>query len=202
MSCYCWSGLVSDATVVVYIGKTASLTYLQFLRDVVKYRLGPCAFTEGGFNKFMLESHTVADSNSDTAINLDFSERNTLIQHFFDAVCLVTIEHQAWLINNQTSGILELFTRSELFQSTESNTEFINDAARDLALAIGAQCRGSHQGDLLTATTHFKRGQKAAFEGMLCDPTVDMVRTFLLMSFYMLGIDFYMSSSPDLSADS
>lgn len=54
-------------------------------------------------------------------------------------------------------------------------------------IAIGGQCRGLHPLDLEYATKYFTRAQQIAFEGMLCDPSVHMIRIFLLMAFYMLG---------------
>lgn len=35
--------------------------------------------------------------------------------------------------------------------------------------------------------TYFRESQSQAFSGMLEDPDIDMVRTFLIMSFYLLG---------------
>lgn len=57
----------------------------------------------------------------------------------------------------------------------------------DLAIAIGGQgCRTTPH-SLYHAQKHFDRGQKLALEGMLLDPTVDLVAVFLLMSIYMLN---------------
>jgi hypothetical protein len=56
-----------------------------------------------------------------------------------------------------------------------------------LLIAIGAQCRGGRIGaDLSRAAKHFCIARKAALAGMLEDPTVSVVRIFLLMAFYML----------------
>ena len=55
-----------------------------------------------------------------------------------------------------------------------------------LILAIGAQSRGTST-DLIHASSYFAHGRSISFQGMLCDPSLEMVRNFLLMSFYMLG---------------
>lgn len=60
-------------------------------------------------------------------------------------------------------------------------------ATTSLILAIGAQCRGTSSSDLQHASSQFTHGQQLSFDGMLCDPSLDMVRNFLLMAFYMLG---------------
>lgn len=41
--------------------------------------------------------------------------------------------------------------------------------------------------DSYNAARSFTCAQKFAFEGFLCDPSLDMVRVFLMMAFYMLG---------------
>jgi hypothetical protein len=56
-----------------------------------------------------------------------------------------------------------------------------------LVIAIGGQCRGSSHLDLEYAAKYFAKGQQIAFEGMLKDPSINMVKIFLLMTFYMLG---------------
>jgi hypothetical protein len=65
--------------------------------------------------------------------------------------------------------------------------ESVEIATPYLILAIGAQCRGLSPSDLQYSATFFSQGQALAFQGMLRDPTLDMVRDFLLMAFYMLG---------------
>ena len=49
-------------------------------------------------------------------------------------------------------------------------------------VAIGAQCEGVN-----VAAAYFLHARKMAFEGTLEDPSVDLVKNFLLMAFYMLG---------------
>lgn len=60
-------------------------------------------------------------------------------------------------------------------------------AALDLIVAIGAQCRAADVLDRRYASILFSRAQRIALKDALEDPCVDMVRCFLLMTFYMLG---------------
>ena len=56
----------------------------------------------------------------------------------------------------------------------------------DLIVAIGLQCEASgdtHDREI----AYFRESQVQVFAGMLEDPDIDMVRTFLVMSFYLLG---------------
>lgn len=57
----------------------------------------------------------------------------------------------------------------------------------DLAIAIGGQCCDTTPESLRHAHKRFERAQKVAFDGMLLDPSLDMICIFLLMSIYMLG---------------
>jgi hypothetical protein len=60
-------------------------------------------------------------------------------------------------------------------------------AALDLMVSIGAQCRAADAVDHRYASTLFSRAQKSVMGDGLEDPSIDMVRCFLLMTFYMLG---------------
>lgn len=54
-------------------------------------------------------------------------------------------------------------------------------------VAIGAQSYLSSSDTLQVERFYFARGQCRSFGNMLEDPSLDLVRVFLLMSFYMLG---------------
>lgn len=95
----------------------------------------------------------------------------------------------------KSSGILDLYTADEIpgllyLGRTNRTSEYGSTQGVDrtalaplyLMLAIGAQCRG-----MPCAAEYFSQARKMAFERMLDDPTVNLVRTFLLMAFYMLG---------------
>lgn len=55
-------------------------------------------------------------------------------------------------------------------------------AAAYLMIAIGGQCQGSSE-----ASAFFLKGQHIAFEGFLYDPSLDMLKEFLLMAYYTLA---------------
>lgn len=100
----------------------------------------------------------------------------------------------------KSSGLLDLFTLSEISRmlklsqdnptpgsSSCNDIERENIACLYLMIAIGAQCRGNNEADLLCASQYFSQARRMAFEGMLQNPTLNMVRTFLLLAFYMFG---------------
>jgi hypothetical protein len=59
-------------------------------------------------------------------------------------------------------------------------------AALDLALAIGAQARGSDD-DVQLSAAYLHRARSIAFDDLLMSPSLNKVRLFVLLSFYMLG---------------
>lgn len=101
---------------------------------------------------------------------------------------------------HQSSGFLDLYTQDELTQLVDSSTSEQAASASPsqptdrtalaslyLMIAIGAQVRGSSKDDAVRASKYFTQGRKIAFEKWLEDPTVSLVRTFVLMAFYMFG---------------
>ncbi|KAF2764550.1 hypothetical protein EJ03DRAFT_241901, partial [Teratosphaeria nubilosa] len=163
----------------VYVGETASLSFLQFLRVVVRHHMGPCDFTETDFKDCMLE----VDAPHHDELPLDEA----------------TIEQQDGLILayvQATIGFLDLHSPEELstiakdvgHASMQSPKALKDHSAVFYAmLAIGAQARNDSLGDAIYARHYFKFAQARAFEDMLCDPSLSMVKLFLMMAFYMFG---------------
>ncbi|KEY74556.1 hypothetical protein S7711_07159 [Stachybotrys chartarum IBT 7711] len=100
-----------------------------------------------------------------------------------------------------TSGLLDLFMVDEIdslvaeraalpSRDPSDNTRRKDFASLDVALAIGAetQPRSMRRTEPHLQVGLFSRARQVAFEDMLASPSVEMVRLFLLMSFYMLGI--------------
>lgn len=69
---------------LVYVGGTASLSFLQFLRRTIRQQMGPSSFTENSRRNQMLE----VSSPEDTHINLEENpgQRRELIDVFLAAV--------------------------------------------------------------------------------------------------------------------
>lgn len=100
----------------------------------------------------------------------------------------------------KSSGFLDLYTQEELNELISlSNLESANHstskksvdraalASLYLIIAIGSQVRGGSGEDFVRASKYFSQGRKIAFERMLEDPTVNLVKAFVLMAFYMFG---------------
>lgn len=176
--------LLSSKGEKLYVGENASLSFLQFLRQILKKYMGPSTFTENQFKDNMLEVG-MARGESPLLYDQNRGEKEALVQLYREA----------------SSGILDLFTMDEIhgfldrhnalspsiFIDEEDKAARAEQAFLNMMLAIGSQCRGQNPFGSYNATRHFTSAQKYAFEGFVGDPTLDMVRIFLLMAFYMLG---------------
>ncbi|KAJ6122794.1 hypothetical protein N7512_005259 [Penicillium capsulatum] len=92
---------------------------------------------------------------------------------------------------NVSSGFISLGQTEDTLLASDSEHiaphEKIKGAIGDLVLAIGAQYCVSDPGTVQIERAYFARGQQRAFANSLEDPGMDLVRAFLLMSFYMFG---------------
>ncbi|KAK7550099.1 putative C6 transcription factor [Phyllosticta citricarpa] len=161
--------LLSSKGEKMYIGDFASISFLHLLRQILKHQMGPSQFTENNRRNTMLE----ADMRHETIDNFeeDLEQRRILIDYFYIA----------------TSGILDLYSKEEVERILTGQSSEDEQAAVHLMIAIGGQCKGQSSLDLAYGFKYFELGQKVALKGMLEDPSLYMVKLFLLMGFYVLG---------------
>lgn len=69
----------------VYIGDTASLPFLDFLRQKLRPFVGSTAFTDGRQNA-MLEDNADKAEHDDMSLSLE--QRRALLESYFEAVCM------------------------------------------------------------------------------------------------------------------
>ncbi|KAL3469632.1 hypothetical protein BJX99DRAFT_240964 [Aspergillus californicus] len=161
----------------VYIGRAASLSFLQLLRDTVTQHIGPSQFSHNVKSEDMLETDTPDDVPPSFEREID------------------TYDVQAYIRTYQiaTSGFINVFSDIEARQMlgpsppNDGTSNKTMAALRDIIIAIGAQ---SSKNDLAIARVEryfFTRARQSAFAGMLENPSLDLIRLFILMSFYMLG---------------
>ncbi|KAF4334055.1 transcriptional regulatory [Fusarium beomiforme] len=170
------------------MGDSAALSFLDFLRHTFLYYMGPSPFTDKERARAMLESAypqssaDIPEGSPDSHLTLE--EKRDYIHRFLIA----------------TTSIIYIYSPDQMFQLLEETEENRRqhsdtpgpfpsrqkDAIIDLAIAIGGQGCKTTPKSLYHAQKHFDRGQKIAFEGMLLDPTCDLVAIFLMMSIYML----------------
>ncbi|CEJ57965.1 hypothetical protein PMG11_06639 [Penicillium brasilianum] len=159
----------------VYVGKAASLSFLQLLRETVTQHIGPSQFSHNYKSEDMLETEAHHDP-------LNFSEEHCSIddKRRFIKTCFIA-----------TSGFIYLGSDIDALLSDQrepmTSREEIHAAIRDLMIAIGAQSCPDEPENVRVEQFFVERGQRRAFASMLEDPSLDLVRVFLLLSFYMFG---------------
>lgn len=77
--------------VAVYVGENASLSFLQFVRRMLKKYMGPSPFTENQFKENMLEIEMQRDE-SPVITDLSRGDKFALIQLYREAVSIRSIK--------------------------------------------------------------------------------------------------------------
>jgi hypothetical protein len=85
-----------------------------------------------------------------------------------------------------TDDILRQLKSENISESEHEDPSFKDtQIAAYLVIAIGAHCRGNGEKDIKTSSSYFAEAQRLGFQDMLLNPSLSMVRNFILMSFYM-----------------
>ncbi|KAF4986736.1 hypothetical protein FGRMN_10701 [Fusarium graminum] len=166
----------------VYIGSAASISFLQIVRNLVSQQIGPSAFSHNEKSDTMLEIESPSATTHDepSILRLDHEQKKRYLRSYHVV----------------TEALIHVFDTSELEEllGLDQDTEYLTptilsplkQASIDLVIAIGAQCE-SLSSARTTGQAYFRKARTQAFVGFLEDPDLDMVRTFLLMAFFMLG---------------
>ncbi|KAI9172819.1 putative sterigmatocystin biosynthesis P450 monooxygenase STCB [Paramyrothecium foliicola] len=168
----------------VYVGSSAALSFLQFLRALLKRYNGPSEFTESQTRHSMLEAE-VPKPTDDFNDFLDTRAKKELCEVFLQASAgFIFIFSDA-----DIDRLLEKFdamaanTTSADINSSNNNQDSL--ASLYTMIAIGAQCRGRDATDGVAACMYFTRAQQIAFRNMLHDPSLCMTANFILLAFFM-----------------
>ncbi|KAH8719250.1 hypothetical protein GQ44DRAFT_762120 [Phaeosphaeriaceae sp. PMI808] len=169
----------------VFIGNTAAMSFLRFVQKTLKRHIGPSCFTDAPENQTLANANTSDMGSSSFYDGLSLDGQNNYIQYFLDT----------------SSGLLDLYSSEdvskmlEAYNGTSSGTGLsttrklnsLETASLYLMVAIGAQCCGSSKEDVTSAAELFSYARKLALEKMLENPSLELIRAFLLMAFYMFG---------------
>ncbi|CBF84912.1 putative C6 transcription factor [Aspergillus nidulans FGSC A4] len=160
----------------MYIGDSASLSFLQSVRRIVSQSIGRCEFTEDTSRHSMLEAFqsSSATQNGPLAQPPSNDEAQRLARQYVLA----------------TSPLLDLFDLEE-FHPRLAN--WIGNPTGDedtvssifyLVLAIGAQVSDTNQAQ---AERYFVSGRQLAFSAFTETPSLYTIQSYVLISMYMLG---------------
>ncbi|BCS21328.1 putative C6 transcription factor [Aspergillus puulaauensis] len=160
----------------MYIGDSASLSFLQSVRRIVSLSIGRCEFTEDTSRHSMLEAFQ--SSSTTQSGPLIEPPRNDEAQRLARQYVLAT------------SPLLDLFDLEE-FHPRLAN--WIGNPTGDedtvssifyLVLAIGAQVSDTNQ---TLAEKYFVSGRQLAFSAFTETPSLYTIQSYVLISMYMLG---------------
>ncbi|GAT23272.1 fungal specific transcription factor [Aspergillus luchuensis] len=161
----------------VYVGKAASLSFLQLVRDTVSQYIGPSQFSHNVKSEDMLETETPHGTPPTLESSLDSYQ---LLQYY-----------QTY--SSATSGFIYVLSSAEAMEVLDAliepstHPDRTEMAVAGMIIAIGAQASKRTVSTEQAERYFFSRAQRSAFEGMLENPSLTLIRLFLLMSFYMLG---------------
>ncbi|KAJ5732815.1 hypothetical protein N7493_004296 [Penicillium malachiteum] len=160
----------------MYIGDSASLSFLQSVRRVVSSSIGRCEFTEDNSRHSMLEAF---QSNPTThAGALVPPPSNEEAQRLARQYVLAT------------SPLLDLVDLEEFYPrlanwvENPSGDEDTVSSIFYLVLAIGAQVSDVNQ---TIAEQYFSSGRQLAFSAFQETPSIHTIQSYILVSMYMLG---------------
>ncbi|KAL4977788.1 coma-domain-containing protein [Aspergillus desertorum] len=160
----------------MYVGDSASLSFLQSVRRIVSLSIGRCEFTEDTSRHSMLEAF---QSSSTTQIGpLAEPPSNDEAQRLARQYVLAT------------SPLLDLFDLEEFHPRLASwignptGDEDMVSSIFYLVLAIGAQVTDTNQ---TLAEQYFVSGRQLAFSAFTETPSLYTIQSYVLISMYMLG---------------
>jgi hypothetical protein len=160
----------------MYIGDSASLSFLQSVRRIVSSSIGRCEFTEDNSRHSMLEAF---QSSSATQIGpLVPPPSNEEAQQLARQYVLAT------------SPLLDLFNLDEFhprlanWVENPTGDEDTVSSIFYLVLAIGAQVSDANQ---TLAEKYFVSGRQLAFSAFTETPSLYTIQSYVLISMYMLG---------------
>lgn len=160
----------------MYIGDSASLSFLQSVRRVVISSIGRCEFTEDDSRHSMLEAFQNNPGNQPSGLvePPTNEEAQRLARQFVLA----------------TSPLLDLFDLQEFhprlanWVANPSGDEDTVSSIFYLVLAIGAQVSDLDQ---TVAEKYFGSGRQLAFSAFQETPSIHTIQSYILVSMYMLG---------------
>ncbi|KPM35219.1 hypothetical protein AK830_g11353 [Neonectria ditissima] len=164
----------------VFIGEAASISFLQFIRDTVEEQIGPSQFTRNDKSQNMLETApTISNTTISAILNTEGLKKDEVLLYYD-------------IYRAATGGFLDVLAPSEVEAILDPNNTQSHTANEgsitifNLVIALGAQCKSPSAAQEV-GQDYFQRAQRRSFAAMLEDPDIDMVRAFILMTFYMLG---------------
>ncbi|KAH6867161.1 hypothetical protein B0T10DRAFT_524604 [Thelonectria olida] len=159
----------------IYVGESASLSFLETVRSAVQVAVGPCAFINEPARNPMIESTPKIRFEMAKAPSLDLANAQSLASQCFVAV----------------SGILDLFDPPWLLDQLQDWAEQPSQRPKPisaiihLALAIGAQARAQGNLDESLAEQCFAYGRQLTMFNLVDAARLETIQAILLITYYL-----------------
>ncbi|GLA69932.1 hypothetical protein AtubIFM55763_010833 [Aspergillus tubingensis] len=160
----------------MYVGDSASLSFLQSVRRIVSTSIGRCEFTEDNSRHSMLEAfQSGSTTHTGPLISPPSNEEAQRLARQFVLA---------------TSPLLDLFDLNEFhprlanWVENPTGDEDTVSSIFYLVLAIGAQVSDINQS---LAEQYFVSGRQLAFSAFTETPSIYTIQSYVLISMYMLG---------------
>ncbi|THW03714.1 hypothetical protein D6D25_08390, partial [Aureobasidium pullulans] len=162
----------------MYVGDSASLSFVQSVRRMVVSAIGDCDFTNDPLRHQIIETTPPTSTllPDMSPLVLDLEECKQLSRHYLLA----------------TTGLIDLFDIPTYFRHLDNwvvNQTRDNDVKSSIfymVLAIGAQV-SSPDGDQTLAEKYFNRGRHMAVMTFTDAPSLLTIQAYLCITMYMLG---------------
>ncbi|KAI5275124.1 hypothetical protein E4T47_01842 [Aureobasidium subglaciale] len=162
----------------MYVGDSASLSFVQSVRRMVSSAIGDCDFTTDPLRHQIVEPTPAGSMQTPdmSPLDLNLEECHRLSRQYLLA----------------TTGLIDLFDIPTYYRYLN---EWVVDKARDsnlkssifyMVLAIGAQV-SSPDGDQTLAEKYFNRGRHMAVMTFTDAPSLLTIQAYLCITMYMLG---------------
>lgn len=166
----------------MFIGDSATLSFLQILRHRVERGIGACPLVDDPLRYLMVEA---SPESPPTWLNSDYTK---------DSLPEITLTESRVLAARYllaTSCVLDLFDATELLAQLPAFVEgrlqpaSISCPIFYLVLAIGAQTSSEDKDDL--AARLFARGRYLTTRNYMDDPSIAAIQAYALVTYYLLG---------------
>ncbi|KAL6788882.1 hypothetical protein J3E68DRAFT_415843 [Trichoderma sp. SZMC 28012] len=161
----------------IYVGDSASLSFLGSVRSTLRAAVGLCPFTNEPARNPMLEATSKIRFETVREPSIDLATAQSIAKEFFLAV----------------SGILDFFDPpwllAQLRDWVEQPSRRTNakSAIIHLALAIGFQARAQGDLDELLSEQYFAFGRQLTMFNLIDDPSLATVQAVILITYHMMA---------------
>ncbi|KAL6821575.1 hypothetical protein V8C40DRAFT_250503 [Trichoderma camerunense] len=161
----------------IYVGDSASLSFLGSVRSTLRAAVGLCPFTNEPARNPMLEATSKTRFETVREPSIDLATTQSIAKEFFFAV----------------SGILDFFDPpwllAQLHDWVEQPSQRTNakSAIIHLALAIGFQARAQGDSDELLSEQYFAFGRQLTMFNLIDDPSLATVQAVILITYHMMA---------------